>query len=204
MGIPFILMVAVLFGYKTAFAKEYYIGADHSPKAICRNKITYISFICVALLGLGLFYFGVSFCFVRWADLTVSLLTISIIDIKYKVIPNELSGTLFFTQLAFLFLTGHAFSWMGFGIAATVFLMLMLVSIATKEKIGMGDAKLISAICATCELVFFMASLLLGLIAMFIFSVAALILKRIQMKSQLPFAPFYTAGILLTLALSYF
>jgi prepilin signal peptidase PulO-like enzyme (type II secretory pathway) len=86
--------------------------------------------------------------------------------------------------------------------SAGIFIVFFLISLLTKEKIGMGDVKLIGVISLFVEGSNIFYVLFFSLIMIFIFSIGGLLLKKVNLKTQLPFVPFLTAGVVVFLILS--
>lgn len=134
--------------------------------------------------------------YIQLADLFIALIVISVIDIKDKIVPDCLTVSIIISQLAAVFTyAGTYVSLWNLIITVAVLLILMLASKLSKEEIGMGDVKLIAAVNLFFGLPFTFYSMLFGMFAVLIVSVPLMFAKKMNLKSQLPFIPFYTVGV---------
>lgn len=135
--------------------------------------------------------------YIQLADLMLTLIVIAVIDIKRRIIPDYVTISFLLAQLAAVFCVAQEnISVWNILVSAVILLVLILVSRLSKEQIGMGDVKLITAVNLIYGLPFTVYSLLLAMIAILFFAIPLLIMKKIKLKSQLPFAPFYLTGVL--------
>lgn len=134
--------------------------------------------------------------YVQIVDLILTLIIISIIDIKWNLIPNYLVITLLLSQIIASFCITKAYlNLWNVLISALILIILMFVSKISKEQIGMGDVKLITGINLIYGLAFTAYSLIFSMLLMLLYSIPLLVLKKIKLKSQMPFAPFYLLGV---------
>lgn len=154
-----------------------------------------IGFAMGALSILAVYILEIPGYFVQLIDLLVTLLLVAVIDLKWKLIPNGINLTLLFSQLiACLTFARTSVNIWNFVISLVILLVLMFISKMSNEQIGMGDVKLITIVNLVYGLNFTMYSMIFSLLAMLLFCIPLLIMKKIKMKSQIPFAPFYTLG----------
>ena len=78
---------------------------------------------------------------------------------------------------------------------SSYFGIVSFVSKVSKEQIGMGDVKLIVVLNLIYGLSFTVYSMILSLIIMLLCVVPFMIIKKINLKSQIPFAPFFAVGV---------
>lgn len=80
-------------------------------------------------------------------------------------------------------------------------LIMSLVTFATRGGVGMGDTKLIAVSSLYIELVGMVSVMFYSLVLSGITGIILLILKRANLKSRIPFAPFLALGFLIYLLL---
>lgn len=132
-------------------------------------------------------------------------------DLREKRIPNifPLVMTLIalgtHTAAYFGELNGENTEFFGSLIAALVVgLGLVLVSFLTKQGIGMGDVKLVSALALECGVFLFCRVLFFSMVWVAVVAVLLLLTKLKKLSDSLPFAPFLFLGFvtaLLTISL---
>lgn len=125
-----------------------------------------------------------------------SLLVISLIDIRYQIIPNGLVIFLFIVGSINLAFVTHTFvdSIIGF---FAVSIPLLLIHIITKGNMGMGDVKLM----AVCGLIIgwkhILLALMIGSIVGSVVGLTMIGLKLLSRKQQIPFGPYLSVGIMI-------
>ena len=136
------------------------------------------------------------------AFLFTAALLIAIIDIRIRIVPNEL--------LLVMIVTGTAFQAMKFGYTA---ILLSLVCMAVMvvfftlvagmvgfEKVGAGDVKLAGAMGLALGYPNVLTALVIMSAVFVVFSLIGLVLRKLTLKTMLPFAPFMMIGMIFTLA----
>ena len=136
--------------------------------------------------------------YVQLADMIYTLLIVAIIDGKTHEIPNRIMITLLISQLIVVICVSNTYPYIwNMLISIVILLLLMLVSKISKEQIGMGDVKLIVILNLIYGLSFTLYSMIISLFIMLLFIVPCMIRKKVNLQSQIPFAPFYTAGVII-------
>jgi len=155
-------------------------------------------------------YFAGSRTHMALADvLSFYLLTISIIDYRHRIIPDELSLSMLAIGLMVSF--GNPYlpgpPWIKFFQSAAAalsggLLALLLAyageKIFTKEALGGGDIKLIAASAAVFGWAGIAGPLFLGSLSGGLMALILLILKKKKLGETLPFGPFLSLGIYFT------
>lgn len=195
-----ILLTAYLFNVKTNCLLRYLSESEDCGLKKCVlskwGVLSGCTYMCVFAV---LFLFtNISEAYLQIADLMLSLVLAAIIDVKFHIIPNIMTVTMMITQLLFSFLlVKSGISYVNVIVAVVLALILLLISRISKEQIGLGDIKLLITICLIYGLSFAIYSMIFSLIIMLIFSVPLLVMKKMNLKTQMPFAPFYVLGTLL-------
>ena len=177
----------------------------------CDYKISYQYFIVELITAISFtfiyYFYGLSITSLLLIILTIFFIIIFFIDLRHFIIPNTLTFPLMFIGFVksfdpnlnnFLF-PNYINSLIG-GIAGYLIIWLIIFAykkIRNKEGMGLGDAKLLSAIgfwfgWYSIPFVLFLSSIIaLGI------ALPSLIKKSKSLSSQIPFGPYIILGITL-------
>ena len=189
-------------------------------KRKCRNcdyKISFQYFIVELITAISFtiiyYFYGISITSLLLVILSVFFIIIFFIDLKHFIIPNSLTFPLMFIGFIksfdpnldnFLF-PNYINSLIG-GVIGYLIIWLIIFAykkIKNKEGMGLGDAKLLSAIgfwfgWVSIPFVLFLSSIIaLG------FSLPSLVNKSKNLSSQIPFGPYIILGITLYIFLKH-
>ncbi len=187
-------------------------------KGKCRNcgfKISFQYFVVELLVALGFLisfhFFGFSIATLLLFILTIFFVIIFFIDLKHFIIPNELTFPLmaigflksFDPNLNQYLFPNYINSLIGgvVGYLIIWFIIFAYKRLRNKEGMGLGDAKLLSAIgfwfgwISIPFILFFSSFVALG------FAIPSLVNKSKTMSSQIPFGPYLVLGCVLYLVL---
>ena len=156
--------------------------------------------LTTGLLSVGLYFkFGLTSQLLSLSVLTLLLITISFIDLEFKLILNKLTllGLVLGSVLSLLlnnFTVKNVL--LGFVVGGGVLFLVAILGnlVFRKESMGMGDIKMAAMIGV------FLGAKGVGVSLFFAFVFAALICgvgmlsKRLQMQSYVPFGPFIALG----------
>jgi leader peptidase (prepilin peptidase)/N-methyltransferase len=183
-------------------------------KRKCRNcdyKISFQYFIVELITAISFtiiyYFYGISITSLLLIILSVFFVIIFFIDLKHFIIPNSLTFPLMFIGFIksfdpnldnFLF-PNYINSLIGGVIGYLIIWLIIFVykKVRNKEGMGLGDAKLLSAIgfwfgWVSIPFVLFLSSIIaLG------FSLPSLVNKSKNLSSQIPFGPYIILGITL-------
>lgn len=165
---------------KTKLAKQY-------PAIELINGMAYMGIFF--LLGFNSQAFIMSILF-------SALLVASMIDFKWKIIPNGIVIFIFIVGIinVIFFSKTYIDSLIGFFAVSTI---LMIINILTKGQMGMGDVKLM----AVCGLILgwqqILLALMIGSIIGSIVGLTLIALKKTSRKEQIPFGPYLSVGIMI-------
>ena len=152
-----------------------------------------------AFFGLAtaaLLFTQMDFEVVRLFLLFLILLIISAIDLKWRIIPDALTVSLGLQQLLFLYaVSQNTVDWFNVGVSVGLFGLLILISYLSKWEFGMGDVKLITVFNLALGISVTLYCVVLGLLLVAIVSIPLMIAKKRTMKTSVPFAPYFTAGL---------
>jgi leader peptidase (prepilin peptidase)/N-methyltransferase len=143
----------------------------------------------------------------RWLDLALFigiLLVISIVDIKTRKIPDllVLGGFVIFFCTK-IFLNKDLSFWLILD-TAVGFLSIFCLWLLTKGGIGLGDAKLSALLGFLLGIYHWVIALLVASVTGLLVCAVLLILKKIERKQGIPFAPFLAIGGIVSYVLKYF
>ena len=187
-------------------------------KARCRDCSTKISpkyFLIELISGLNFiiafYFFGFSLTTLLFFILSICFLIIFFIDLKHYIIPNALTFPLMIIGFAKSFdpnlninlFPNYLNSLIG-GILGYLVIWLIILfykKIKDKEGMGLGDAKLLSAIGFWFGWVSIPFIIFLSSVIALIIVTPSLINKSKEMSSQIPFGPYLVIGCMLYLLL---
>ena len=128
------------------------------------------------------------------------------VDLKEKIIPNPmiLLGLGFWLLISILEITigqTHWKSLLAFSLTGGFICggILLVVSLAGKSALGMGDVKMITVLGLLYGLVDTYSLLLVSLVVMALVSITLLLLKKVDKKTAIPMAPFIVIGYILSI-----
>lgn len=128
------------------------------------------------------------------------LYSIALIDFKTKTIDSWLMLSLLLIALLSLISSNWIGSLFKVGTALIVFGMMFLISRISKG-VGFGDVKLFGVIALLLDFDMFFATIFYGLVISLLFGIILIKRKKTNMKYELPFAPFVSIGMILTILL---
>lgn len=144
----------------------------------------------------------------RYLILLETMFLIAWIDQRERRIPNKILLGMLTVRMLIL-----AFEWalvpsMGMALLISSVLgmllgggMFLLAHFLSRGGVGMGDVKLFAVIGWYVGGGSIMALVFLTALVSAVYSIAMLILKKIKLKEEIPFAPFVLVGTILTMAL---
>ena len=187
-------------------------------KAKCRDcsaqiDLNYFLVELISALNFVLIFylFGFSLTTILFFILSICFIIIIFIDMKHYIIPNELTFTLMI--IGFLksfdpYLNQYLFpnylnSLIGgvIGYSIIWFIIFAYKKLRNKEGMGLGDAKLLSAIGFWFGWISIPFILFFSSFVALIFAVPGLLNKSKNMSSQIPFGPYIILGCVLYLLL---
>jgi len=133
------------------------------------------------------------------------LTPISICDIREKRIPDKyiILGFVFIFLLRMIFGLKSTILWFIFD-SAIGFFIIWILWFFTKNKIGLGDAKLSAFIAFMLGLSGWVITLLLASIMAISLILILLFLKKMKKKEGIPFAPFLAVGGIFSFFIKHF
>ena len=195
--------------YKKVFSKDFF------NEYLKNGKPRYILMIINAIAYIALLYFnGVTIDTLKFMILIPMLIIAFMIDLKFQIIPNRLTLTIFETGLVFTFvktllITGGGInifidSMVGMIVGGGIFLIITLIggAIAGKEAMGFGDVKLMGAL----GLFFGWLNIILISVMSFLFaavvSIIILISRKKKFSEYIPFGPFIVVASMIPIYIS--
>lgn len=169
-------------------------------KPLYRQKLFWALPLGMALIGLWYMWLigGWGYSFAMQLLLCSYLFPISLVDIKYRLLPDLFHIVYGVVFLAFQFFFG---TWADLksGIVGTVCVLVFLgaVHLVKKDQFGLGDLK---ALCVCAFLAGVPGIIYLffrGLVAAAIYSIVQLFRHKADLKTEYPLAPFLLIGALI-------
>lgn len=144
----------------------------------------------------------------RYLILFAALFLIAWIDHKSKRIPNRILKALLAIRGILFILEWLTYPKLGAVMLLTVGMgaaigggMFLLAHFISKGGVGMGDVKLFAVIGCYMGSKSIMSVAFLSALSGAAYSITMLLLKKIKLKEEIPFAPFIFVGTMLTMAL---
>ena len=180
-------------------------------QGVCRNcsKKINTQYLLVELISgfsfaICYYFFGISITTLLFFILTICFVIIFFIDLKHFIIPNELTFPLMFigfvksfypnldTEIFPNFINSLIGGVLGYTVIWTI--IFLYKKLKNKEGMGLGDAKLLSAIgfwfgWASVPLIIFFSSLIA-----LVYVSPTLINKTKNLSTQIPFGPYLVIG----------
>ncbi len=179
----------------------------------CDYKISFQYFLVELIVGLGFvlsfFFFGFTITTLLLFILTIFFVIILFIDLKHFIIPNELTFPLmiigflksFDPNLNQNLFPNYINSFIGGLVGYSIIWAIIFAykKLRNKEGMGLGDAKLLSAIGFWFGWISIPFILFFSSFVALAFAVPSLINKSRTMSSQIPFGPYLVIGCVLYL-----
>ena len=193
----------------------YMIRACRDPEKTEQKKLELPYLICAVVAFVGSVYVltrGFPYGddnFMRAfmnAEVFIWLVTLGYIDLKKKIIPNNmiLLGLAFWAVLFLVDIFAAGNNWMDvlvFSGAGGLLCggVLFVIALVVKSALGMGDVKMFFVLGLLYGLTDTYSILLFSMVLMAVVSLVLLIAKKVTTKTAVPMAPFVAAGFLLSI-----
>lgn len=203
-----VVSVGVLYLYLTSREKEKKSLKEFF--AITFNKkflILSALMLCISIFTYIYSFFVMDASFLKAfmnAEIASWLLVLGYIDLKEKIIPNQLilSGIVFWAILSIIEICLSQTTWqqilffslIGAGVCSGI---LFIIALIVKSALGMGDVKMFFVIGLLYGLSNTYSIMLFSILIMAIVSIALLIAKKVTRKTAVPMAPFVAFGFLI-------
>lgn len=194
--------LSILGGIKSLYGIDLWNGKECSISQIWVEKRLYLlSAIWIAGYLLVWIGSGRSVAAVQTADLLCTYMILALVDGRCKIVPGSillcyfsgqmLTSALYRTAAELLYVCGT-----GILFTAGAYALTWL----SKEKVGMGDAKLLGVTAMTAGWVYTIQILIFAMVLSFIYSIGLLVFAKKSMQDAFPFVPFLAAGMAIHLA----
>lgn len=144
----------------------------------------------------------------RYLVLAAALFFIAWIDWQSRRIPNRILKMLLTVRGILLAAEWLTYPKLGLAVLLSALLgaaigggMFLIAHFISKGGVGMGDVKLFIVIGSYMGSGSIMTAVFLSVMSSAFYSIAMLLLKKIKLKEEIPFAPFIFVGTVLTMAL---
>ncbi len=200
-----ISIISLLLVFKINYLVRYVRREEiQNPVKVFKTYIGWPIGVLLGAIALLLYcIYGVAGYYIQITDLIITLIIIATIDAKWKLIPNYLTLSVLISQIVAAFTFAETYvNILNLIISIIILLVLMLISKLSKEQIGMGDVKLITVVNLIYGLSFTVYSLIISMLIMLCVTLPMLAMKKVKLKSQIPFAPFYSIGVIVYIILN--
>jgi leader peptidase (prepilin peptidase)/N-methyltransferase len=185
---------------------EYKKGKNNIDNRMIIAKSQLVQ-ICLALFNSSIWFLCISnvdngIVVAALVSIQITLgLIIAFIDVNIRIIPNELVLTVLILGLVFQTLLYGMYGIIG-SVMSMIFIMIVFTSVAVfmgLGKVGAGDVKLAGAIGFALGYPLIVTAMVTMAIVLIVCILAGLALKKIQLSTMLPLAPFLVAGYVFSL-----
>lgn len=151
-----------------------------------------IIIICVIITMMCYFKFGINILFFKAVTIGCIFIIVSIIDIKYRIIPDFLSAFIIFSATLFIFVGNSSFydAILGMLLGGGFLFLLALIPGA----IGGGDVKLMFAMGLFLGCNKTLIALFIAFIIAAVYSLVLIFFGKKGCKEYIPFGPFLAVG----------
>ncbi|MCF8009133.1 MAG: prepilin peptidase [Halanaerobiales bacterium] len=164
----------------------------------CAQKISLqypiVETLTALLFLLTFLKYGLTSEFIIFILLISILIVVSFIDIKYQIIPNEITFIFIPLGLILSLLFNHISfvnSLLGLVIPAG---LLLLIAFIYKKGMGLGDVKLIGMIGVFIGWRYALVSIFIGALFGSLYGIYMMVIGNMDRKTKIPFGPFISLG----------
>lgn len=207
-----LIAAALLGGIRTVYAKDAIKDEKTLLQRLFRSKVFFISsgiwlIACVgnwylsAFLGGG--FYGVlpqngNISSARFADMLLTYLLLTYTDMKKKIVPDGILLVFFISQLLMAFTGMEPAGSIECLVGGAVFSLFLLgAGLLLRGRLGMGDIKLLAVTAMTAGWLYTLWLILLAMGLSFIGAVWFIVFRKFSLKTEIPFVPYLTAGMLI-------
>lgn len=173
-------------------------GTCRNCKASISAQYPLVEFLTGLLFILVFQQFGLTPFAGLVAFLVSLLIVITFIDLKLQIIPDGLVILIFIAGIGATFLSGLS-PWAHIIGFFAVSVLLLLIAFLSNGGMGGGDIKLMAAAGLFLGWQLILLSLMIASIVGAVISIGLLLLKKADRKSMVPFGPFLSIGILISI-----
>lgn len=160
------------------------------------RKLIYIGIVVNLIIYVWLYInYGMAQKFIQIAFLTIMLSLVTIIDMKYNVIPNSITAIILIFGVLFNLLNNEISSssmLIGFFVIS---LPLFFIAIILKDSMGGGDIKLMAVSGVFLGWQNIILAFLIGSLVGSLVSIILILLRKINKNEMIPYVPFLAMGI---------
>lgn len=170
------------------------------PEILYKKKFDIlIIIVCVIITIICYLKFGINILFFKAITIGYIFIVVSIIDIKYRLIPDFISVLIIFSATLFIFVGNSSFydAILGMVLGGGFLFLLALIPGA----IGGGDVKLMFAMGLFLGCNKTLIALFIAFIVAAVFSLVLIFLGKKGRKEYIPFGPFLAVGSFIALIL---
>ncbi|EJL23130.1 A24 family peptidase [Brevibacillus sp. BC25] len=130
-------------------------------------------------------------------------LYLSWVDFRHRRIPNLALGVGFVLISIMKYVLSSQREWLMAGLFAILCLLVFgWISWHRPRALGMGDVKLLALVCYGLGVHDFVVVLTVASLAAMLVSLVLILIRKVSIKCEVPFAPFVTIGLAVILCMS--
>lgn len=137
----------------------------------------------------------------RLTALLLTYILLTVVDIKQRIVPDRILVCYFLGQLLMGAATiAPAVLLSGMVKGLILGLILLGASWLSRGRLGMGDAKLLTVTAMTAGWIYSLQLLIYGMGLAFLYGIWLLLFRHRSAKTEFPFVPFLTAGMIVQIS----
>ena len=193
------IILGALLAYKINFTLLIGDGdVPQNPVLVLNKAVGIITGVLYSLvINILIFLLQIQCGYILVVDLVLFLLLVAYIDFKHRIIPNRINIAFFLSQIICVYMiVEESIAILNFVFAALLLGCLTFVSYKTSEAIGMGDAKMLVILNCIYGLSFVLYTSIISMFIILLSLIPFVIMKKVNLKTGIPFAPYYLLGTL--------
>ena len=198
--IAVIFFIAILNGMKTVYGIWNYKENTEPFWKVWNCRWLYAASAVSLAAGSLLFILGKEgFYLLKYADLLYTYILLAVVDQKTKKVPD----TVLLVFLAAQLLMAGAGNISGFmeGILGSLIfsVIIILVSVTSGGKMGLGDAKLLAVTAIMAGWSYTLVILCIAMALSLVYGIWLMLFRHLSSKEEMPFVPFLCLGVMIHL-----
>jgi prepilin signal peptidase PulO-like enzyme (type II secretory pathway) len=191
------LLMGCRFSFACIFIKNPETSAKHACMRSLKSKSLYIAAFAYAVLISSCAALGVESLLIGMLDAMFTMILLTVVDLKYRRVPDLITLPFAAAQLLFYVFTTPRFAELLANGIVGVFalILLVLLSVLSKGRMGLGDAKAIAVLILAFGPGTAVYILFLSVSVAFVVGITMIIARKGNLKTELPFIPFMTLGV---------